>query len=100
MRMYRIAKTIKLYRGEYPFNKGGRFYTPDKEWARQFTHSGVDAEIRMIKFPEEAIYRMNPLPEATNEEQMNNAIKETKGKGFKAFWVDEGISQPNSVYFI
>lgn len=97
---WKTAQVIKLYRGESVYNKGGRFYTTNREWARQFTQSGLESEIKSIKYPEEAIYKANPLPEATNEKQFDDAIEEARANGFKAFWVDEGVGEPNSVYFI
>lgn len=106
MKIYKIssilktAKVIKLYRGESSYNKGGKFYTTDREWARQFTQSGLESEIKTIKFPDEYIYKSNPLPEATNEEQFDNAMEEARKNGFRAMWVNEGIGEPNSVYFI
>jgi len=100
MKIFKIAKIIKLYRGESSHNVGGRFYTPDQEWAKQFTQSGLENEVKMIKFPDEYIYRANPLPNATNEEQFDNTLKEARKNGFRAFWISEGVGEPNSVYFI
>lgn len=99
-KMYKIAKSIKLYRGESVYNKDGHYYTTDREWARQFTQSGLDREIKMISVPEDIIYRKDPLPSAVNESEFDIALAEAKENGFKAFWVNEGDGEPNSVYFI
>ena len=101
MKIYQIAsRNIRLYQGQSVHNKGSKFYTTDKEWARQFTQSGLDSEIRTISFPSKSIYRANPLPQATNAEEMDVIEQEARSKGFKAFWVDEGIGEPNSVYML
>ena len=89
-----------LYQGRSVYNKGSKFWTTDKEWARQFTQSGRDQEIASMKYRDEMIYRANLLPMATNDEDFDRGLEEAKNKGYKAFWVDEGQGQPNSVYII
>jgi hypothetical protein len=100
MKIYHIAKSIILYRGESVYNKGGNYWTTDKEWARNFTQSGLDKEIKVKSFPEELIYVADKLPSAVNESEIDNAILEAKKKGFKAIWVNEGAKQPNSVLMV
>lgn len=104
MKIYKIAKkpskNIILYRGESVHNKGGKYWTPDKEWARQFTQSGLDSEIRSVSLSESLIYVSDRLPMATSENEINEAIKKAKELGFKAILVDEGIKEPNSVLII
>lgn len=100
MKIYRIAKLITLYRGNNAYNKGGRYYTTDKEWARQFTQSGRDSEIVSIHYNPDNIYAKIPMPHATSEKEFDEAMKEAIEKGFKAFMLDEGMGQPHSVYII
>ena len=96
----KTAKQITLYQGTSSYNKGSRFYTPDRKWARQFTQSGRDFEIKMVTMSDSTIYRPDPLPEATSATAIDVATEEARSKGFSAVWVDEGTGQPNSVYVI
>lgn len=91
---------ITLYQGQNVHNNGSKYYTPEKEWARQFTQSGQDKEIKTITFPEDAIYKKNPLPFATSDKDFDTVLSEAKVKGFRAFWLDEGVGEPNSVYLL
>lgn len=100
MKIYRLSKSIILYRGESVHNKNGKYWTTDKEWTRQFTQSGLDKEIRRISFPEEQVYASGTLPMATNPEEIDKAILEAKKGGFKAILVNEGAGQPNSVLMV
>lgn len=100
MKIYKVAKSITLYRGESVYNKGGNYWTTDKEWARNFTQSGLDKEIRVKSFLEESIYVADKLPFAANENEIDNTILEAKKKGFKAILVNEGVGQPNSVLMV
>lgn len=100
MKIYKIAKSIALYRGESVYNKGGKYWTTDREWARQFTQSGQDKEVRKLSVPENWIYRADPLPEAVNEDQLGQTLAEAKRLGFKAIWVNEGLNEPNSVLML
>lgn len=100
MNWYKTAKSIVLYRGEASFNKGGKYWTTDKEWARQFTQSGLDSEVKSIRLPSEVIFRNDPLPSAVNADELDGVEQIAKKKGFRAFWVDEGHGEPSSVYII
>lgn len=95
-----IGKYITIYRGESVYNRGGRYWTIDREWARQFTQSGRDSEIKSAKIDSSRIYREDPLPSATDESAMENAIKVAREQGFAAIWADEGVNEPNSVYVL
>lgn len=100
MKIFKIAKSIRLYRGESQYNKGGHYWTTDKEWARQFTQSGRPSEVRSMTFPVEMIFRNDPLPFATNATELDTTEQLALEKGFNAFWVNEGSGQPESVYII
>lgn len=99
MKIYKIAgKLIPLYRGENAYNKGGNYYSIDKEWARQFTQSGQYSEIKTINFPYDAIYIQDPLPHATDETEFDNALNYARKHGYRAFMLDEGVGEANSVF--
>jgi len=76
------------YRGEGGSSGGGNYFTKDKEFANEF--AGIKPLTEAI-IPEKSIYRAKTLPEAVNEQQVTKAIAEAKSKGFKAFYVDEGM---------
>lgn len=95
-----VGKELTIYRGEGAYQKGDRYYSPDKEWTRQFTQSGRDQEIKVATIPTDRIYKPKKLPRATSETEFDAAIKEAKEKGYGAVWFDEGPRQPNSVYVI
>ena len=102
MNWYKKAQQIQLFRGEMVSGQKGNYYSPDKEWARQFTQSGRDNEIKSIAIDQSSIYKKNPLPKAYgyDDNDLGIAIQEAKQKGFRSLWVDEGQGQPNSVFMI
>lgn len=89
-----------LYRGEYAGNKGGNYYSPDHEFARQFTQSGQDKEIIKRFLDKDKIYEAPTLPFAGNETAMDAAIAEARKGGFKALRASEGQGQPPSVFVL
>ena len=91
---------IPIFRGESVYNKGGNYWSLDKEWARQFTQSGRDFEIKTAQIDLSSVYIKNPLPHATNEEEFDKAIEEAKKLNFFAVMFDEGIGEPNSIFVI
>lgn len=92
------GKLLTVYRGVSVHNKDGNYFTTDPEWARNFTQSGQDKEILQVDIDPSNIYRQEPLPMATDEEQVNAAIAIARQKGFSAIWVDEGHNEPNSIF--
>ena len=64
----KTASALTLYRGELASGQQGNYFTPDREWARQFTQSGRDHEIRRIRIDDTLIYRAPQLPEASGQE--------------------------------
>lgn len=94
-----LEANIAIYRGiSSGSSKYGSFYSLDKEFARNFTHSGRDSEIIKKSISTDKILKLNPLPFAGNETQMGMAIEKAKETGFSAILVDEGKNQPNSVF--
>lgn len=102
MSWYKISQQLKLYRGQMANISEGNYFSPDKEFARQFTQSGLDSEIRTILIDQSQIYKKEPLPKAYgfDEEDLDTAILEAKKMGYKGIWVDEGEGQPDSVFLI
>ena len=92
---------ITLWRG-HGYNEGNNYYSPSKEFALEFTRSGRESELRIIKINIDKIYKHNPLPRGYGMDDPNfaQAIKIAKQYNYPAIWVDEGYDQPNSVFFI
>jgi len=95
-----VSDLIQLYRGTSSYNKGGRYYSTDREWSRQFTQSGRESEIVSIKISAKDIYVKEPLPLAVDEDSFDEGMKEAIDGGFRAFLLDEGVGEPRSVYVI
>jgi hypothetical protein len=96
-----IENIITLYRG-HGYNEGNNFYSPSKEFALEFTRTGMESELTKIKVDTDKIYRHEPLPRGYGREDVNfdMAIKIAENLGLNAIWVDEGHNQPNSVFRI
>lgn len=93
-------KMLTIYRGISVHNRDGNYFTTNPEWARQFTQSGQDKEIFQVEIDPAIILKPSPLPQATNDKEVNAAIEQAKAKGFAAVWVDEGVDEPNSIFVI
>ena len=92
---------IPIYRGVSQINQQySSFYTTSKEWARQFTQSGLYKEIKKAHIDTRIIYRANPLTRATSDADFDRDIPIATANGFKALWVNEGNNEPNSIYVI
>jgi len=89
---------LTLYRGEYSGNRGGNFYSPDREFARQFTQSGQDKEIKVRHIRSALIFRPSTPVYAGNPDAIDTVIANAKVAGCKAVWLDEGRGEPESVY--
>lgn len=100
LKLFCESQAITIYRGESNNNKNGSYWSTDKEFARNFTQSGQDKEIKTATINKNEIYIKNPLPQATSEREINSAIEEAKKLGFRAILVDEGKNQPNSIFII
>lgn len=94
-----LEANINIYRGiSSSTPKHGNFYSLDKEFARNFTQSGRDSEIIKKSISTDKILKLNPLPFAGDETQMDISIEKAKRSGFSAILVDEGKNQPNSIF--
>ncbi len=89
---------LRVYRGESVHNKGGHFWTTDREWARQFTGAGLDREIREAMIDEAEIFRSNPLVFAGDPDAVDGVLAAAKRAGKKAAWLSEGEGQPDSLW--
>lgn len=100
--LYVVEQKIPIYRGISQVNKQyNSFYTTDKEWARQFTQSGLDREIKKEYIDSSVIYKTNPMTMATGlDADFDRDVAIAKSKGFKAIWLDEGNNEPPSIYII
>lgn len=93
-------KEIVVYRGESRSNGTGNYFTESKDFAREFTQSGLDSEITKRYIPSNEIYRSDILPSASSEKEITQTIKKAKDNGYKAIEVSEGKDQPNSIFVI
>lgn len=89
---------IIVYRGEYSGNKNGNFWTQDKEFARQFTQSGRDTEIKVRYINKKNIYMDSANVYAGNPDEVDKVIEIAKSLGFKAVLLNEGHGEPNSIF--
>jgi len=95
----KVEKFEEIYRGEGgPSVKEGRYWSPDKEWAAQFTQTGRLSEVKSGRIKSSDIYEASPLTEATDPDAIDAAAKLAKKEGFKAIRLDEGKREPDSVY--
>lgn len=92
---------IPLYRGESQYNRNGRFWTTDPQFALQFTQSGRENEVRKASIYKYEVYRRNPLPYGGDFDDIDAAIIEAKAiedEDYKAVWCSEGVGEPDSIY--
>ena len=95
-----LESRIPVYRGKSVYNRGGKYWTTDKEWALQFTQSGRPSEVESRWINPQVILKLDPLPRATSEEEFDDAIKHAEEQGYDAVWFDEGPREPNSIYVL
>jgi hypothetical protein len=94
------AETVELHRG-LAQGQSGNYYSTDRDFAREFTQSGLDSEIRSIRVPKSDILDLGKdTPFAGNEDEIAAAIKKAMARKAAAFYVSEGANQPRSVYFL
>lgn len=95
-----LESRIPVYRGKSVYNRGGKYWTTDKEWALQFTQSGRPSEVESRWIDPQVILKLDPLPRATSEKEFDQAIEAARAGGYAAVWFDEGPGEPDSVYVI
>lgn len=88
-----------IYRGEGgTSHKGGSYWSPSAEWAKQFTQTGRIEEVKKAFIKSDDIYTAKELPYAGNPDAIDKAVTHAKNKGFKAVRLSEGPNEPQSVY--
>lgn len=92
------GKALTVYRGEYGGNKGGNFWTEDREFARQFTQSGLDREVLVRYLAPGDLYRASASVYAGNEAGVDAALAAAEAGGYKAILLSEGPEEPNSIF--
>jgi hypothetical protein len=95
-----VENSVKIYRGNNAAQKEHSYYSPSKEWARNFTQSGQDKEIIETFIKKDDVYVKSPLPQATDALAEETAINEAMTRGFKAVMLSEGKNEPPSIYRI
>jgi hypothetical protein len=91
------AKPLNIYRGEYSGNKGGKFWTEDREFAKQFTQSGLDKEILQKTINPSDIHDAIHVY-AGDPDAVDKVIAIARSNGKKAVRLNEGQGEPNSLY--
>jgi hypothetical protein len=91
-------KMINLYRGEYTGNKGGKYWSPEIEDARQYTQSGLDNEILKSKIHSSVIKDVSDHVYAGDPDAIEKAMKEAQKEGYEGLLLDEGKGVPKSYY--
>jgi hypothetical protein len=94
----KASKALTIYRGENAGNKGGNFWTQDKGFAREFTQSGRDSEIRAKKINPDKIHDVSGSVFAGDVAAMDAAMAEAKKLGKAGIKVSEGANQPPSIF--
>jgi hypothetical protein len=87
---------LTVYRGVYHGNKGGVFWTEDREFARQFTQSGRDHEILVRYMRASDVYTRSSSVYAGDDAGVDAAIAAARAAGCKAVMLSEGPGQPYS----
>lgn len=93
-----VEAALLVYRGEYSGNRGGNFWSPQKEFARQFTQSGQDKEIKTRYISSNAIYRPSEPVYAGDPDAIDIVVEIARESGYKAVWLDEGRNEPDSIF--
>lgn len=93
-----MTGVLTVYRGEYSGNKGGFFWSLDKEFARQFTQSGRDQEIQTRYIWAGEVYQRSRDVYAGNEAGVDAALQVAKAEGYKAILLSEGAGEPPSIF--
>jgi hypothetical protein len=100
LRDERGSPWLELHRGENVTNRNGSFYSPDREFARNFTQSGRDAEIRRRFLHRDDVHSPEPAVYAGDERGVDRAIAEARALGKKAVRVTEGAGNPDSIFVL
>lgn len=95
------AGSIEVYRASGPGTGAGNYYSTSRDFAREFTQSGLDTEVATARIPANRILDLGEgTPFAGDAEQIDAGIAKAKSLGSEAFYVDEGQGQPRSVFVV
>lgn len=89
---------LTVYRGEYSGNKGGNFWTMDKQFAVQFTQTGREQEVLKRYIWAGEIYQKSRDVYAGNEAGVDAALEAARADGYKAIMLSEGPGEPFSIF--
>ena len=100
-----MAKTFPIYRGQMRGSEpSGSFFSEDREFARQFTHSGLDEQVITRHIDPSAVYHPPEHIYAGDEAAVDAAIAEAKKQGLSAVRLSEakgsapGDMEPASLF--
>lgn len=96
--LFEARNYLTIYRGEYAGNRGGFFWTQDRDFARQFTQSGQDRDILVRYIFPGDIYKQSANVYAGDEAGVDAALEAAKADGYKAIMLSEGPGEPPSLY--
>lgn len=74
------------------------YYSTDFDFARDFTPSWLDSEVKKAHIVPDDILIEKELPSANSEKEITNTIEKAKKLWKKAIMVSEWKWQPNSVF--
>jgi GNAT superfamily N-acetyltransferase len=97
-----VSDYIPIHRGESVHNKaggpmGGKFYSTDKEWARQFTQTGRLSEVKTRYIHKDHVLDKSNVYAGDDIEPH---LHEAKNNGYAAVRFHEGNGEPHSIYVI
>ena len=98
MKIVENTSYLTVYRGEYSGNKGGNFWTENRDFARQFTQSGQDSEIIVRYLNRNDVYTGSEDTYAGDPDAIDEQIAIAREQGYKALLLDEGSGEPKSIY--
>lgn len=99
MRLVEGDGPLRLYRGVSTVSRqGGRYFSPEKDFAMQFTQSAQADELLIVDVSAADIYRPSEPVYAGDPDAIDAVVAVAREHGYKAVWLDEGGNEPDSVY--
>lgn len=92
-----IGKFEQIFKGEGGASKkGGPYWSPNEEWAAQFTQTGQLSELRRAWIRTSDIHDAGAgeRPYAGDPDAIAAAVGEARENGLKAIRLDEGTNEP------
>lgn len=88
----------EFYRGEFSGNRGGKYYSTSRGFAREFTQTGRDEEVTTIRLKTKDILTKSELPYAGDADAVDAAVNEARVGNYRAVRLSEGQGQPDSIH--